>query len=224
MDRFDLLLATGQAINLVSPLLPPLAHAIHRARRPRYQALPWMARLAALVGFDLAVNWIMLGMALGHLRNAWVADLRILPGFALALWVLDGVGPRPLPRPLLGGAAAASVAAVAWDAGRIGLGGKWPLALALTEATVLGISLWRLKEHLVQDGTTPAFRQPAFWLLGTLALTQSVWLTFDPMFNLFLQRLSREWILVPWFAKYLFGLFANMALARTFLCPNPSSS
>jgi hypothetical protein len=223
VDRFSVLLWTGYAINLIAPALPVAAVAIHH-RSDRYAAPPWLRRLSLLQGYNLLVNWTLLGLAMNHVRNAWLAAPTYLVETLLSLWVLRGVDPRRLRWPALVPSIALILGSAAVDVSRTGFRGKWPLSETLAGLLLLLFCLLLLVRLLRSDSATPTMDQPSFWLLGAWSLILAFDLTFFPLQNLFLQRLSHAWILVPWFAKYVTGLILNLVLARTFLCPKPSSS
>lgn len=183
-----------------------------------------MNRLAMLLVYGLLVNWALVGLALNQIRNAGIGDVAYLLESLFTLWVLSGIGPRPLPGPLLGSAGIVIMLSGAWEAATVGFTTKWPRTETVSGLIIGSLCLWRLLQTLVQEDHDPAWRQPAFWLLGSWSLLIGVELTFFPLHNLFLQRLTGAWLVVPWFAKYVIGLILNLGVARTFLCPKPSSS
>lgn len=223
MDRFKVLLWAGYAVNLISPAMPVSAMVFHHWSG-RYAAPPWMRRLSLLLGYGLLVNWALLGLALNHIRNAWLAAPAYLIESLLTLWVLRGVGSRRLAWSVLIPSITVILGSAASDALRIGLHGKWPVSETITTLILLVLCLILLTTQLRNEGGTSAWDQPSFWLLSAWSLMLAFDLTFYPLHNVFLQRLSHEWVLVPWFAKYVIGLILNLALARTYLCPKPSSS
>jgi len=111
-----------------------------------------------------------------------------------------------------------------WDGWHIGLIKKWPLAETTAGVILLGICLWLIFKLLMEDASDSIWNRPAFWLLGSFALIQAVNIMFYPLHNLFLKILTREWVLLPWFTKFLAIFVLNLGVARTFLCPKPSSS
>lgn len=223
MDQFTVILRTNWTINLVSPLIPVLAMVIHR-RMERFEALPWMGRLEVFFFFGLLVNWALLGMAVFWVRNLWLLDLTILPEGLFSLWVMDAITPLRLPRLFRLGAIGIMVTVSAWDGIRLGLDAKWVLAQIITSLLILAASLWRLKEYLIQDTSGSPYDRSVFWFLAAMTLEHATLLIFYPMNDIFLRQLSRDWVLVPWLARFSTGLALNLAFARTFLCPKPSSS
>lgn len=223
MDRFKVLLWTAYAVNLISPALPVAAMVFHHGSG-RFATPPWMRRLSLLLVYGLLVNWALLGLALGHVRNAWLSAPAYLVESLLTLWVLQGITPRCLPKPVLVPSVAVILGTTAVDAFRIGVRGKWPVSETVTTLILLALCLLALSASSREDDETPARDRPAFWFLGTWSLMLAFDLTFYPLHNAFLQHLSRDWILVPWFAKYAVGLILNLVLSRTYLCPKPSSS
>lgn len=223
MDRFSVIFRIGTGVNLASPLIPVLA-ALIQGRSGRYRDYRWMNRLAFLLIYGLIVNWAMVGLSVNHIHNAWLADPGYFIESLLTLWVLAALGRRKLPRALLLASAGGVVASAAWDAWRIGLRGIWPVAETTAGSIQLGLCLWLLFDLLLANDPEPTWHQPTFWLLSSWALMHAIDLTFYPIRNFILQGLSREWILIPSFAKYVIGLLLNLGVARTFLCPKPSSS
>lgn len=223
MDQFKVLLWAGYAVNLISPAIPVSAMVFHHWSG-RFTTPPWIRRLSLLLGYGLLVNWTLLGLALNHVRNAWLAAPAYLVESLLTLWVLRGVAPRRFPSLVLVPSIAVILGTTAVDAFRIGVRGKWPISETVTSLLLLALCILALSEPSREDDETPARNRPSFWLLGAWSLMLAFDLTFYPLHNVFLQQLSREWILVPWFAKYVVGLILNLVLARTFLCPKPSSS
>ncbi|MBL0210550.1 MAG: hypothetical protein IPQ13_06495 [Holophagaceae bacterium] len=187
-------------------------------RTSRFINLPWMDRLAVAVGFDLVVNWALLGMAFRHVHNAWLTDFAMVPQVLLSLWVLSGLGPRPIPPRILATAVVAFLGSATLEASLIGFGRKWPVTLILASLILLGFCLWRLKDLIAQPEGETVYRQPAFWLLGGWVLGQGMHLTFIPLADLFLKSLPKAWILVPWIITYFLGLSLNLVLSKAFLC------
>ncbi len=183
-----------------------------------------MDRFAVMVGFDLIVNWALLGLAFRHIHNAWLADVALVPQVLLSLWVLSGLGPRPIPPRALAVAVATFLGSAVLEAGLIGFGRKWPVSMVLASLILLGLCLWRLKDLVSLPDGDVVYRQPAFWLLGGWVLAQGIHLTFTPLADLFLKSLSKTWILIPWIITYFFGLSLNLVLSKTFLCLKSSSS
>ncbi len=208
---------------ILAPLLPVLALVVHR-QSGKYRVHPWMDRLAVLLLFQLLVNWVMLGTALNGIHNDWQEDLSFLPEMMISLWVLAGVGRFPLPRIILLASAGLMAICATLDATQVGLEKTWPLAWTVASILLLGLCIWQLVRLMIQRDLERIWNQPAFWLLGPWSLLLGADLTFFPLHNYFLKHLSRTWIVVPWFAKYLIGLILNLGIARTFLCPKPSSS
>lgn len=222
MDRFRFLLWVGWGIQAVSPLIPVLAAAIHFRSR-RFQSLPWMRRLTALLVFQLTVNWAMLGMAMNRVPNAWLADLAHLPEVLGSLWVLAGLSPRVIPGLAFIIAAGAMVSSAAWDAARVGVGSRWSAAEITASLAVFALCLWLLKGLVAKVDERSPWIRPTSWLLGTWALDQGIMLMFYPVQNLFIHQLSRDWVLIPWLVRFIIGLLLNLALARTYLCRKANS-
>lgn len=147
-----------------------------------------------------------------------------LPEMVLSLRVLDGIGERVLPKAVLLACLGLMGGAAAINASQVGLEKTWPLAWTVASLLLLALCLWQLLGLITRRGSGSIWSQPAFWLLTSWPLMLGVDLTFYPLHNFFLKSLSRSWILVPWFAKYVIGLILNLGVARTFLCPKPSSS
>jgi hypothetical protein len=183
-----------------------------------------MKRLALAVAFDLLVNWVLLGTAIRHIHNAWLANLAFLPDVGLSLWVLSGLGPRRFPTVVLVPTAAVLLGATLLEAASTGLYLKWLTAMTISSILLLGFCLWRLKEFLLQPAGPPAFQQPAFWVITAWTLAQGIHTTFNPLFRFFLRHLSHDLILVPWALVYALGLVINLILSRAFLCPKSTSS
>lgn len=223
MSRFTLFFWVASGVNFLSPLIPVLAF-IHQQRTGKYHFRPWMAKLGVLLMFQLLVNWGMLGTSINGRHNDWLEDLAYLPEMVLSLWVLDGIREGGLPRMVLLASLGLMGGAAAINGFQVGLDRTWPLAWTVASLLLLGLCLWQLQELITQKGSESIWHQPAFWLLTSWPLMLGVDLTFYPLHNFFLKSLSRAWILVPWFAKYLIGLILNLGVARTFLCPKPSSS
>lgn len=223
MDQFKVLLWAGYAVQLISPALPVAAVVIHH-RSGRYAAPPWIRRLSLLLAFNLSVNWTLLGLAMNHVRNAWLAAPAFVVETLLTLWVLWGIAPRRLRWPLLVPSVAVILGSAIVEASWIGFRGKWPLSETAASLILLLFCVMLLTLTLPGDGETPSRNRPSFWLLSAWSLMFVLELTFFPLHNFFLRSLSRPWILVPWFAKFTIGLILNLGLARTFLCPKPSSS
>ncbi|HEY3399769.1 MAG TPA: hypothetical protein VGK03_03985 [Geothrix sp.] len=223
MQPFTVFLWLGWGIQLIRPLIPVGAILANR-KSPRYVHLPWMDRLIISVLFDLLVNWTLLGLAFRHIHNAWLADLALVPQTMLSLWVLSSLGPRPIPAFILAPGAVAGLGSTLWEAVSTGFRGKWLVAMTVSSLIVFPLCLWKLKELLSQPDGEPAYRQPAFWLLGTWALDHGTMLIFYPLVDPFMHRLSPAWILVPWLVNYLIGLLLSFTLSWTFLCRKPVSS
>lgn len=223
MSRFTLLFWVASGVNFLSPLLPVLAF-IHQQRSGKYQVRPWMAKLGALLMFQLLVNWGMLGTSINGRHNDWLEDMAYLPEMVLSLRVLDGIGERVLPKAVLLACLGLMGGSAAINASQVGLEKTWPLAWTVASLLLLALCLWQLLGLITRRGSGSIWSQPAFWLLTSWPLMLGVDLTFYPLHNFFLKSLSRSWILVPWFAKYVIGLILNLGVARTFLCPKPSSS
>ncbi len=220
----DLVIRRGVfALNFLAPLAPVLAGVIH-GRSGRYRSFPWMRRLSALLLFLLVESWAMLGTAANGIHNAWLADLFILPEALFLLWVLSTLPFRRIPGPVAALLAGLLAVGTAWDAYRVRLAGIWPVAGTLAGLVLLGLCLWQLYGFLVASGAEPLRRHPAFWFLGSWSVLLTVELTFYPLHDHFLRRLSGIWVLLPWCFKYLAGFLLNLGIARTFLCPNPRSS
>lgn len=223
MNRHRVLVWVISGINLISPLLPVLAIVNHQRSR-RYRHLPWMNRLAICLVYSMLVNWGMVGLALNQIRNAWFGNGAYLLESLLTLWVLSDLDSRPLPRSLLWFAGSLVLLSGVWEVFTVGFTVEW-LRMEMLAGLIIGsLCLWRLMHTLLQDDYESTWRQPAFWLLGSWSLWIGVELMFSPLHNFFLQRLSGDWVVVPWFAKYVIVLFLNLGVARTFLCPKPSSS
>lgn len=223
MDSYRVLFRIATAINLLSPLLP-VAAAVIQARTKRYAEFPGQRRLMVLLVYGLLINWGMVGLSLARVPNAWLADPAYAIESLLMLWVLAGVSEGRLPKPILLGSAAAMLLSVAWDAQRLGLRAMWPVAETTVGLFMVFACLWLLFTLLTGNSPIQIRQLPTFWLYSSWLLTFSVALTFYPLRTLFLQHLSRDWILVPWFFKYAITLVLNLGVARTFLCPKPSSS
>jgi hypothetical protein len=223
MDSYRVLFRLATGINLLSPLLP-VAAAVIQFRTKRYREFPGQHRLLALLIYGLFINWGMVGLSLARVHNAWLADPAYAIESLLMLWVLEGVSEGGLPKPVLLVSAAAMLLGVAWDAQRLGLRAMWPVAETTAGILVIFVCLWLLFTLLTEIKPTPIWQLPTFWLYSSWTLIFSVALTFYPLRTLFLRHLSRDWILVPWFCKYAITLVLNLGIARTFLCPKPSSS
>ncbi len=183
-----------------------------------------MGRLSIVLAYSLLINWMMFGLSLAHIHNAWLADPAYLVEALLYLAVLAGLGTWKQLRRIIFPSGGFMVISGAWDGWHIGLANKWPLAETSAGVVLLGICLWLMFNLLVEKAPDLIWNQPAFWLLGSWALIQAVNIMFYPLHNLFLKNLTREWILVPWFTKFLAIFVLNLGVARTFLCPKPSSS
>lgn len=182
-----------------------------------------MSRLSVAVLFDLLVNWALLGLAFGHIHNAWLANLAFVPQTLMSLWVLSDLGPRPFPVSILVSAGVLILATAGWDATSFGLKTKWLTSMAVASIVLLGLSTWKLQGLLQLNGET-LFQEPAFWLLGTWTLDHGTLLIFYPLADAFIHHLSPTWVQIPWLVNYLVGLLLNITLARTFLCRNTNLS
>lgn len=224
MPSFEALRRTIFAINFIAPLVPVLAVVMHGRATGRYRTQPWMSRLSVLLVFILIEDWTMLGTAMNGIHNPWLADLWFLPEVLLMAWAINGVGSRPVSNPTLGLAALAVVLGVAWEAAHTGLRTRWAVTGTVSSLLLLCLCLWQLFALIVQTEAGSPWRDPAYWFLGAWSLLLIMDLTFFPLYGLFLRSLSRTWILLPWLGKSIFGLVLNLGLARTYLCPIPSSS
>lgn len=213
----------GWGIQLISPLFPVVA-AVVNWRSGRFIHLPWMDRLFIAVAFDLLVDWALLGMALRHMHNIWLLNLALVPQILLSLWVLSGLWSRSIPAFITAPAVGAVLGIAFVEAAWVGLGSKWFASMTVWNLVILILCLWKLKNLLFQSDGKSVYEHPAFWLSSAWVLAQGIHLTFHPLTDLFLKRLSPDWILIPWFMNYSVGLLLSLALSRTFLCRKSISS
>ncbi len=183
-----------------------------------------MDRLSVAVAFDLLVDWGLLGLAIRHTHNIWLLNLAIVPQLLFSLWVLSGLGERPFPRLVIALAVWSVLGIAIVEAIWVGLGTKWSVSLIAWSLVLLALCLWKFVDLLIQLDGESVYHQPAFWMLSAWVLMQGNHLTFHPLSSLFLQRLSLDWVLVPWFMNYSVGLLLTLSLSKTFLCLKSSSS
>ncbi|MDE3032342.1 MAG: hypothetical protein KGI56_01635 [Acidobacteriota bacterium] len=190
----------------------------------RYKAFPGQSRLKLLLTYGLIINWALVGLSMHRIHTAWLADPGYLIESLMTLWAMAAMGPKTMPWGMLFASAMVVVSSAAWDAWHLGLDAMWPTSEISAGLVLLVLCLWQLSGLLMADDQELAWHQPTFWLFSSWTLMISVELIFYPLRTLFLRQLSREWILVPWYSKYFIGLILNLGVARTFLCPKPSSS
>lgn len=183
-----------------------------------------MTRLSLAVLFDLLVNWILLGMAMRHIHNAWLADLAAVPQTLLALWTLTGLSPRTATVRLATITGMAALGFAVWEGTLLGLERKWLATMTVSSAGIFILSFWSLWNLLRVVDEIPHFRNPAFWILATWVIDHGTILVFYPISDNFLHHLPHDWILVPWFLNYLVGLLLSLSLSWTFLCRKSTSS
>lgn len=183
-----------------------------------------MRRLTLALVYSLLIDWALLGLAIFHVHNSWLGNLAYFLESLAYLWVLAGIGNRKPFRTFLIPALLAILLSTIWDAWHQGLWKKWLVTESTAGVVLCGFCLWLLLDLLRGRTLISNWNQASFWLLGAWTLQYPVEFTFYPIHNLFLNSLSRDWILVPWFAKYLIGLILNLGVARTYLCPKSSSS
>ncbi|HJW73306.1 MAG TPA: hypothetical protein VJ486_10795 [Geothrix sp.] len=218
-----MILRIGWAVQLISPLIPVVAAGVGY-RSTLYIRRPWMNRLSITLLYILLVNWLLLATAMNHIQNNWMYNASVIPEFALSLWTLSGIGPRPIPTFVLGPAPVGilGIAILQWL--KMGPWEMWPMVILYSITVLFALCIWRLARIIPLIVEDPDTWQPAFWLLGSWMLMNGVDLAFWPLFDYFLARLSRPLVLVPFLMKFILGMFFNLALARTFLCRKSHSS
>jgi hypothetical protein len=223
MDATKALLWSGWGVQVVTPLSPVLA-AFFGSRSTSYIRLPWMKRLTITTTFILLVNWTLLAMAMRHIHNHWLFNLTVIPEFMLSLWLLSGIGPKPISSLVFSVALAGIIATAILEGWQLGPWVMWSGSILYLLAVLFALCIWKLVQIIplvVGDSDT---WQPAFWLLGSWMLMNGVDLIFWPLHDYFLARLSKPYVLVPFLVKFILALFFNFALARTFLCRKSHSS
>jgi hypothetical protein len=204
--------------------LAPVVAAIINRRSDRFIRERWMRRLEIHILWDTIVAAIALGLAMARIRNLWFHDLTFFPGFALALWTLNGLRPENRLHKLRLAAMGAICLVGAYEAFRFGLSAKWVLTMSLGSAFLLFSSLWELVQLILENERIPLSALPSFWFLSVWVLYHGMILIFHPLTSFFLRTLSKEWVLYPWLVTYLLGGLFNVVLSKTFLCPKLRSS
>ena len=206
-------------IQLISPLFPVVA-AVVNWRSVGLFTCP-DDRLFIAVAFDLLVDWALSDGSPTHAQHL-APQLRLCPRSFIPMGslALESVDPAFITAPAVGAVLGIAFVEAAW----VRLGSKWFASMTVWNLVILILCLWKLKNLLFQSDGKSVYEHPAFWLSSAWVLAQGIHLTFHPLTDLFLKRLSPDWILIPWFMNYSVGLLLSLALSRTFLCRKSISS